>query len=107
MTKEFFIQYQYMTFLLTAVAALYYVPYAVFKKVNEDMASLKKSIEDNNAEMIVNNYFSEEVNPKARQRIRVVGGVIVKAAYIVVTILAFIIVDRSLNNGFAMYGGKW
>ena len=34
-----------MTFLLAAFAVLYYSPYAVFLLVNQDMVSLKGSVE--------------------------------------------------------------
>lgn len=44
MTKMFFTQFQYMTFFLSAMAALYYTPYILFKFVNADMASLKAAI---------------------------------------------------------------
>ena len=43
--KTFFLQYQFMTFLLAAFAVLYYSPYAVFLFVNQDMVSLKGSVE--------------------------------------------------------------
>lgn len=44
MEKTFFLQYQYMTFVMGALALLYYSPYAVFKLVNLDIISLKGSI---------------------------------------------------------------
>lgn len=44
MKKTFFMQFQYMTFFLTALACLYYSPYMLFKFVNTDIASLKDSI---------------------------------------------------------------
>lgn len=107
MKKEFFLQYQYMTFLLSAVAVLYYLPYAIFRKVNEDMASLKKSIKDNDADSIAKNYFNDKVNPKSKLRLRILGDVIVKVLYVVSTILAFVILNWILNGGFIDYGGKW
>lgn len=47
MEKTFFLQYQYMTFLLLAMGVLYYAPYIVFRKVNEDMVSLKGTMKGN------------------------------------------------------------
>ena len=44
MEKTFFVQYQYLAFLLLALSLLYYAPYFLFKKVNEDLVSLKGSI---------------------------------------------------------------
>lgn len=44
MEKTFFLQYQYMTFLLLAMSVIYYAPYAVFRKVNEDIVALKLTI---------------------------------------------------------------
>ena len=45
MEKTFFLQYQYIAFLLLALSLLYYAPYFLFKKVNEDIVSLKGSIQ--------------------------------------------------------------
>lgn len=107
MKKEFFLQYQYMTFLLTALALMYYAPYTVFKVVNEDMASLKKTMQENDAVPIVNNYFDQKVNPRSKLRLRTLGDIIVKILYIFATVGAFVILDGVLNNGFKDYGLKW
>jgi len=44
MEKTFYLQYQYMTFVLAALSALYYIPYAFFRLINQDIVSLKGSI---------------------------------------------------------------
>ena len=44
MEKTFYLQYQYMTFVLAALAALYYAPYAFFRFNNQDIVSLKGTI---------------------------------------------------------------
>jgi len=107
LTKIFYVQYQYVTFLLTALALVYYLPYAVFRKVNEDKTSLKTSIAGGNAGLIVDSYFNESVNPRSKLRLRVLGDVLVKVLYIVSTISVFCILDSSLNGDFAAYGGNW
>ena len=45
MEKTFYLQYQYMTFVLAALAVFYYAPYAIFRYINTDVVSLKGSIE--------------------------------------------------------------
>ena len=44
MEKTFFLQYQYMTFVMAALALLYYAPYSVYRLISEDMVSLKGSV---------------------------------------------------------------
>lgn len=44
MEKTFFLQYQYMTFVMAALALLYYAPYSVYRLTSEDMVSLKGSV---------------------------------------------------------------
>lgn len=107
MEKTFFLQYQYMTFFMMAMAFLYYAPYALFRKNNEDMNSLKGSVKDAKADAIVNNYFNDRVNSKNKMRIRTLVDVIVKVLYVIVSVLAFMITDSVLNGRFANYGISW
>lgn len=44
MEKTFYVQYQYMTFVLAALAVLYYAPYCMFRLINQDIVSLKGSV---------------------------------------------------------------
>lgn len=44
MEKTFYLQYQYMTFIMAALAVLYYAPYAFFRLINQDVVSLKGTI---------------------------------------------------------------
>jgi len=107
MEKTFFLQYQYIAFLLLALSLLYYAPYFLFKKVNEDIVSLKGSIQGADGETIVKNYFNEKINPTLTQRIRILGELIVKMLYICSTISVFIILNSILNQGFTNFGAKW
>jgi len=107
MEKTFFLQYQYMTFFMLAMAALYYSPYAIFRKNNEDMNSLKGSITDASAEAIVKNYFNDNVNSKTKMRIRILGDIVVKILYVIVSIVALVVTDGVLNGRFLSYGISW
>lgn len=107
MEKTFFLQYQYMTFFLLAMAGLYYSPYALFRKNNEDMRSLKGSIEAGNADDIVNNYFNEKVNARTTMRLRILGDIVVKTLYVVVSVVALVVTDGVLNGRFIGYGIDW
>ena len=44
MTKTFFLQYQYLVFVIACLAALYYSPYILFKLANTDFISLKDNL---------------------------------------------------------------
>ena len=41
MEKTFFLQYQYMAFLVASFTIIYYLPYIVYCKVNVDMIALR------------------------------------------------------------------
>jgi len=108
MEKTFFLQYQYMTFFLLAMALIYYAPYMLFRKNNEDMHSLKGSIKDGTkSDAIVNNYFNERVNSKNRMRMRTLGDIVVKINYVMVSVVAFLMTDGVLNRRFKGYGISW
>jgi len=107
MQKTFFLQYQYLAFLLLAMSVFYYAPYALFRKVNEDMKSLKGSLNENDADAIVSNYFNETINPRAKLRLRIMGDFLVKVLYVFTSIAAFLLLDTTLNEGYMDYGLKW
>jgi len=109
--KTFYLQYQFMVFLLAAFALLYYAPYAVFLLVNQDIVSLKGSVEadqdGSNADSIVNSYFNHSVNSQTKMRLRLIGNLIVKILYIVVNVVGFVVTDSLLLGGFRNYGNEW
>lgn len=105
--KTFFLQYQYMTFVLAALALLYYAPYGLFRAINVDMVSLKGSLEEPNADDIVRNYFNHHVKSATKLQLRVFGNIVIKVIYIVCNIVAFAILDGILNGNFATYGSMW
>lgn len=107
MKKTFFLQYQYMTFVMAILAMFYYLPYAIFRLVNQDIASLKGTLKDSTADVIVNTYFNYKVNTISKLRIRILGNLGVKIIYIVVNVAAFIILDGLLNGVFRSYGPAW
>jgi len=110
MKKTFFLQYQYITFFLVAMGAIYYVPYVFFKFINTDLESLKGNIKEGNAESIVNNYFNRSVNPTSKLNMKVGGNFMSKILYIIANVLVFVLTDRVLNGGFQSYGiaySKW
>ncbi|XP_066925423.1 uncharacterized protein [Clytia hemisphaerica] len=107
MEKTFYLQYQYMTFIMAALAVLYYAPYAFFRLINQDIVSLKGSINDNDAEGIVKNYFNYKINSEFRMRMRIIGNIMIKLLYIVGNVAAFLIVDGVLNGDYKTYGITW
>ena len=44
MEKTFLVQFQYMVFLMMALAFVYYSPYILFRYINSDLQALKKSV---------------------------------------------------------------
>ena len=44
MKKTFFLQFQYMTFVMALLALLYYFPYAIHRLVNEDIGQLQDTM---------------------------------------------------------------
>jgi len=111
MHKTFYVQYQFLTFLLAVFAALYYSPYAFFSFVNQDVKSLKTTVEADNdgsgAENIVSSYFNPHINSRNKMRLRLIGNVVVKVLYIVVNVVAFVATDSLLLGGFQDYGNAW
>jgi len=107
MEKTFFLQYQYMTFFMLAMAVVYYAPYAVFRKNNEDMVSLKNSVKEGKSDAIVNAYFNAKVNAKGKMRLRIMGELVVKVMYVVSSVFAFLVTDGVLNGRFKSYGITW
>ena len=65
------------------------------------------SFPGSNAEDIVRNYFNHRVNSLSKMRMRIVGDILVKVIYITVNVVALLILDGVLNNGFITYGVLW
>lgn len=59
------------------------------------------------AEDVVQNYFNHRVNSPSQMRMRIVGDILVKVIYITVNVVALLILDGVLNNGFIAYGVLW
>lgn len=55
MRKTFFVQYQYMTLVMALLALLYYMPYSIYRLVNEDLGFLQDSLEEGK-ESVFKNY---------------------------------------------------
>lgn len=107
MEKTFYLQYQYMTFIMAALAVLYYAPYAFFRLINQDVVSLKGTIKDNDAQAIVDNYFNYKINNETRMKARILGNVLIKVLYIIGNVAAFLLVNQMLNGDYRTYGLTW
>ncbi|XP_047145463.1 innexin inx3 isoform X1 [Hydra vulgaris] len=109
MHKTFFLQYQWMPFLIASLAILYYIPYIAFRSANTDMISLRSSIKaaDIDAEKIAKHYFNIRMNSRRTMTLRVVFNILIKVLYIVVNLVAFLGLDNLLNGEYVGYGSKW
>jgi len=109
MTKTFYLQYQWMPFLIAALSILFYVPYIFFKTANADMISLKDTVkgDEPNAEKMAKYYFNPKRNPRRVNMFRVIFNILIKILYLVVNLIAFLGLDNLLNNEFVDYGNKW
>jgi len=107
LTKTFFLQYQYLVFIVAFLAGLYYSPYLLFKYVNADFISLKDNLADDGVDLIVKNYFNHSVNSPKKMKTRIFMNVMIKILYIVVNIAAFLIINGTLNGRFTSYGSDW
>ena len=107
MKKTFYLQYQYMPFFLAALAAIYYLPYVVFKIVNTDIISLKDNIKTYDATRFVQTVFNPKVNTHSRQRIRVMVNILIKLLYIVSNVIGFVATNKVLYGNFSKFGSAW
>lgn len=109
MKKLFYLQYQWFPFFLAIMAFLYYLPYIVFRYVNNDLASLKNDIKSQSPDIdaIVKNYFNRCVNSSTRQMLKVVLNILIKILYLIVNICVFSFTDSVLNGDFKTFGSKW
>jgi len=110
MHKTFFIQYQYFPFLIAALAIIFYLPYLLFRAVNNDLISLKDNVKgdgDDKAEKITKYYFSQKTNPNRNNAGRVLGNILVKILYLVANVVTLTGLDRLLNYEYVGYGNAW
>lgn len=109
MTKTFFLQYQYMPFLIAALAMLYYIPYIAYIASNQDMILLRKDAKDENADptQIAKHYFNHKINPPRTLAMRVLMNVIIKALYFAANLISFLGLNSILNDNYIQYGTKW
>lgn len=107
MKKTFYLQYQYLVFLIAVLAGLYYVPYVFFKMINTDLISLQNNYTESTAEGILASYYNRKLNPVKKQRLRVLGTLLVKVLYIVVNVAAFLALDSILYGKYRTFGSNW
>jgi len=108
MEKTFYVQYQYLTFIMAVFAAIYYAPYTLFRYCNQDIKALEAAMEnDTNADIIVDTYFNERGNSKLKTRLRILGRLLVKILYIIVSVVAFATTDKILLGEFRSFGSDW
>lgn len=112
----FILQYQYMPFLLAALAIVYYIPYIFFGIACNDLINLEKDLKKkiSNAKAIHSSYFGgkyvgtfKKHNGIERSFWHYVVIWLVKIAYIAVSIAVFYMFDYILGKTFFMYGGQW
>lgn len=106
LSKRFYIQYQYMPFILAAFTGLFYLPYIVFKKVNDDLLRLKLFVAKGATEEVVLRFFNRQRNKKLSNRGRVVMNVIVKVLYVVCTCMVFLFANKMLYGNFKNLGTR-
>merc|ERR1712168_1619708 len=60
--KTFYLQYQWMAFFVASLAIIYYLPYVLFCKVNDDLISLRRNLKTDKtpAETIMKNFFKND-----------------------------------------------
>jgi len=107
MTKTFFLQYQYLVFVIACLAALYYSPYILFKLANTDFISLKDNLANDDVDAIAKNYFNHHINSPKKQKSRIFLNLLIKLLYIIVNVVAFVIVNGVLNGRYTKYGSEW
>ncbi|XP_066929704.1 innexin inx2-like [Clytia hemisphaerica] len=112
MEKTFYQQYQYMPFLLGALALIYYIPYMFHKVVNHDIVKLKNQVDKENpdASAIYRIFFKQHrgkvlsQTPVMHRQILII---LVKLTYLVVNIGTFLSFDSCLNGLFVSFGSNW
>jgi len=110
MKKQFYLQYQYMPFLIASFAFLYYVPYMLFQVVNSDLESLKSAVkgdEETTAERLVESYFNPKVNNGTKMKYRVGMMVVIRILYLVVNLIVLLGLDSLFLGHYLSYGSDY
>lgn len=109
MTKTFYLQYQWMPFLVAALAILYYLPYVAFTTANQDLISLRKEVkkDDVDPDKITKYYFNHRTNPPKAMALRVLANILVKVLYFAANLVTLLGLNNLLNDEFISYGSKW
>lgn len=106
--KTFYLQYQYMVFLVAILAGFYHLPYLIFKICNSDLISLKGNVKEGpSAESIAKGYFDRKINPVNKMHMRVIATLCVKVLYIIVNFVAFIFLNEVLHGNYRSFGTDW
>lgn len=58
-------------------------------------------------DLIVQNYFNHCINSVPKMRMRVFMNAIIKLLYLLVNVIAFMVMNSSLDNTFYTYGTQW
>jgi len=108
--KSFFLQYQWFPMGVVFLTALYYMPYLLFKFVNQDIENLKAAIKDKKVsdvdyEAIISKFFKN--NGCNRALWRILSNILVKILYVGANVAGLIIIDSVLNGQFLQYGTSW
>ena len=119
MEKTFYLQYQWFPLYLVAIGFLFYLPHILFQYMNNDLFSLKKTLEDLikrktkdrtknfDVEVIVKSYFNYQINPPRHLRWRILANFVQKICYVLVNVVAFYVTDILLDGDFRRYGSEW
>ena len=110
MEKTFYLQYQYMAFLVASLSILFYAPYLLFCRVNKDMISLKETIISENQaatlDTITEVYFKEDCTTKF-SCLRNILTVLIKCLYVCTNLISLLVLDNVLNGEYLEYGIRW
>ena len=109
MEKTFYLQYQWMAFFIAALAVIYYLPYVMFCKVNDDLICLRRNlkIDKTPTDQIMKSFFKKDSNTRIHAKVRLLLNVIVKILYVCANFISFLSMDNVLYGEYADYGRKW
>lgn len=60
-----------------------------------------------NPDAIVKNYFNYRINPRNKLRARAFGQILIKALYLIINIMVFVVTDVILDGNYRRYGLLW
>jgi len=107
MEKTFFLQFQWYTFFMAALAIFYYAPYICYKLANHDIISLQKAAMNKDDEGITRYFFDHKMNTPRNMNVRVLVNVLVRVMYVVAYGISFFLINKSLYGNFTSYGKRW